>query len=198
LELHSFVEDLLDENLELDSRAILTVDKLLYDTVKLLGTEVKSHIEISKFIEDELLTLPVFEEEKGNKILGSELDEFFGCIASTIIGLLFAEVILEHKLMHRGIESDSFIWFSIEVITFFEDLHQIRGEFLIRVWVCFICILTDLHEEFDVVELFQLIPVLLDCATDEAMLLEFLCASIGRIDKRIDGISYFTGWIVLM
>lgn len=102
------------------------------------------------------------------------MDEFLGGVASSVVCAFLAEVVLEHELMHRGVEGDCLARLTGEVILLPEDLYQLWGKLLIRVRVCLVGILTNLHEEFDVVELLQLVAVFLNSATDEAMFLEFL------------------------
>lgn len=80
------------------------------------------------------------------------MDEFLGGVASSVVCAFLAEVVLEHELVHRGVEGDCLAWLTGEVILLPEDLYQLWGKFLIRVRVGLVGILTDLHEEFDVVE----------------------------------------------
>lgn len=102
------------------------------------------------------------------------MDEFLGGVACAVVCSLLAEVVLEHELVHGGVEGYCLAWLTSEVVLLTEDIDQLRGKFLVRVRVGFVGVLTDLHEELDVVEFLQLVAVFLDGAADESMLLEFL------------------------
>lgn len=108
LKLNALIQHLFDKDLQFYPGAILAVDELLNNSVELKRVVVEFDIKVSELVEDELLPLPVFEEEQGNQVLRGELDELLGGVTSAVVGALLAEVVLEHELMHGCVKGHSF------------------------------------------------------------------------------------------
>lgn len=112
LELHSFVQQFLDEYFQFDAGAVFGQDELFDHFVELFGVAV----EIAELVEQELLSLSVFEEEEGDEVFGSELHEFLSGEAASA-GFVFAEVVFQHEFVHRRVELHCFVGFSCQFVT---------------------------------------------------------------------------------
>ena len=100
--------------------------------------------------------------------------------------------------MHGRIEPDSLLCLASQLVLLAEDIDQLRRKLLLRVGIGLVGVLAHLHEKLSIVELFQFVCVFLYSAADQAVLSQFLRATITRIHKGIDRIGNFTGWIILM
>ena len=75
LKVDAFVGDLLDENFQLDSRAVLRVDKLSNGVIEFVRIAIQVDVEVSKLIENELLSLPVLKEKQRNEVFIAEIHQ---------------------------------------------------------------------------------------------------------------------------
>ncbi len=74
LEVSALVEHFLDEDLEFNPGTVFGVDELPDGVVEVVGVAVQFHVEVSEFVEDELLPLPVLQKEQSNQVLIRKLD----------------------------------------------------------------------------------------------------------------------------
>jgi hypothetical protein len=95
LELISLVLDFIDEDFEFDSGAVFRVNEGINNGVELIGPFVQVDVQVAEVSENELFALAVFEEEEGDEIFVSELDEF-------LCGHYFflTEIVFEHESVH--------------------------------------------------------------------------------------------------
>lgn len=137
------------------------MDELTNGVVELVRVTVEEHVEVSELVEDILFALPVFEEEEGDEVFVGELYQFFGGESQSVSMFLLAEVVFEHEVVHRGIQTHSFVGLADKFVLACKYFDQFGGEIEVKFVVfLFVGVFAHLQEQFVVVDLLQLAFIL--------------------------------------
>jgi hypothetical protein len=120
LELLTLVLDLIYKYFEFNPGTVLRVDEGIDDSVELMRPVIQVHIQVPKFPENKLFSLPVFQKEQSNQILRSQLNQLLSGH-----DLFLAEVVFEHEPVHRRIKLDLEICVALEFVLFLEDFNDL-------------------------------------------------------------------------
>ena len=102
--------------------------------------------------------------------------------------LFLAKIVLEHELVHRSVQPHSLVGVANKSVFLLEDFDEGRGEFVLIVVLLLVGKLAHFQEESVVVDFSQFFLVLVDSATDQAVLLQFFRGPVGGVDQGVDSI----------
>jgi hypothetical protein len=193
LELLALVLDFVDEDFEFDSGAVFRVNEGINDGVELVGPFEQVDVQVAEVSENELFALSVFEEEEGNEIFVSELDEFF-CGHDFFL----AEIVFEHESVHRGVKFDFEVGVAVEFVVGFEDFDDLLREAHFVIQVVLVGVFTNFEIQLDVLDILEFFLVLSHGTAEQSVLMQFFLDTSLRIDHGVDGLVNLGVGVVVM